>query len=310
LNPVLDIKGLTRRFGRIEALKGLDLTIDQPKMFGIVGPDGAGKTTLLRAVCGLLGFEAERCKVLEYELPKQTEALRRTLGYVPQNFSLYRDLTVDENLLLMSRLHSIPSDKYHQRSEKLLKINDMERFRDRLAGDLSGGMKQKLAVSCALLPEPRLMVLDEANNGVDVIARAEIIDLVRNRENTLVLWATNYLHEAEICDELIYLHEGRILIKDTPQNIKKRFPYVVWEAQVAHPEKWLKPLADDNRVLFARRRGDAFSVVVKKDSPEASDPAWLEGLAPDQTPLVSHAKADLELAFLRLVREAEGAVSA
>ena len=304
-SPVLEIRGLRRRFGRVEALKGIDLTVESPKMFGIVGPDGAGKTTLLRAACGLLGFEAQKFRVLEFELPRNTEALRRVLGYVPQTFSLYRNLTVDENLLLMSRLHSIPPQQFHERSERLLKINDMERFRDRLAGDLSGGMKQKLSVSCALLPEPRLMVLDEANNGVDVIARKEILDLVRSREDTLILWATNYLHEAEICDELIYMHEGRVLIQDTPRGIRERFPYSVWEVQAARPDAWLEPLDSDPRVVFFRRRGDTFSLVVKKDTPESASPGWLDGLAPGDPPLVSHAGPDLELAFLELVRASE-----
>ncbi|MGH7860382.1 MAG: ABC transporter ATP-binding protein, partial [Candidatus Binatia bacterium] len=210
--PAIRFRKLRKRFGRRVALAGIDLELDSRQIVGVVGPDGGGKTTLLRAVAGLLEIEAEEATVLGHDLRGDVMELKASIGYVPQAFSLHRDLSVMENLRFTARLHRLPEEVFEARSGELLERTGLARFADRVAGALSGGMKQKLAVANALLPAPRLLVLDEPTAGVDVVARAEIREMLeRERSRALVLLSTSYLDEAEACDRLIYLDEGRVV---------------------------------------------------------------------------------------------------
>src|SRR5690606_14813402 len=173
---------------------------------GVVGPDGAGKSTLLRALAGLLEVEAREARVLGFDLRGDVRALKRRVGYVPQVFALQRDLSVLENLRFTARLHRLPAERFARRADELLERTGLAPFRARPAGALSGGMKQKLAVANALLPEPDLLVLDEPTAGVDVLARGEIWALLAERaDRTLILLATSYLDEAARCHQLVYL---------------------------------------------------------------------------------------------------------
>ncbi len=230
--PLVELRDLRKRFGRTTALADIDLTIDERQIVGVVGPDGAGKTTLLRALAGLLEVEATTARVLGHDLTRDVTALKDRMGYVPQVFSLHRDLTVGENLRFTARLHRIPPDEGWARAEELLRRIAMDRFADRLAGALSGGMKQKLAIANALLPRPDLIVLDEPTAGVDVVARGEIWDLlVEAQRDALVVQSTSYLDEAERCDLLVYLDDGRVVAAGTPDELRASVPvelYRVW----------------------------------------------------------------------------------
>jgi len=221
---IVTLSNVRKRFGRTVALDGIDLTITQPHIFGVVGPDGAGKTTLLRILVGLLDFEASAAMALDCDIRTQTQELRRLLGYVPQTFSLYPDLTVQQTLEFFADVHGLSRSVFRQRTAELLALAQLERFTTFTAGSLSGGMKQKLALICALLHQPRLLILDEPNNGVDVIARSDMWTILRQLPSVTIVMSTGYLDEAERCDELVYLYNGRIRVQGSPTEVKSHFP--------------------------------------------------------------------------------------
>ena len=209
--PRIRLRGLRKRFGARVALAGIDLALEGAGIVGVVGPDGAGKTTLLRCLVGLLEVEADEADVLGEDLRGDVRALKARIGYVPQVFGLQRELSVAENLAFTARLHRLPADVWRPRAAELLERTGLAPFAERPAGALSGGMKQKLAISNALLTEPELLVLDEPTAGVDVLARGEIWELLEARSHAmLILISTSYLDEAETCERLIYLDAGRV----------------------------------------------------------------------------------------------------
>lgn len=220
---VLD--SLTMRFPRSErpALDSISATIHAGKITGIVGPDGAGKTTALRLLAGLLVPTSGRATAFGFDVTKQTSETREFLGYMPQKFGLYEDLTVLENLTLYAKLRNLPRSQRKDRFEKLLSFTGLTRFTDRLARRLSGGMKQKLGLACALITPPKLLILDEPGVGVDPLSRRELWRMVREQldDETIVLWSTAYLDEAEQCDETILLNEGKVLFSGAPQKLTR-----------------------------------------------------------------------------------------
>jgi ABC-2 type transport system ATP-binding protein len=221
---IISLVNVSKRFGATLALDGIMLTVDRPCIFGVVGPDGAGKTTLLRILVGLLEFDATAASVLGYDIASQTQAIKQRLGYVPQTFSLYPDLSVQHNLEFFADIHGIPRRVFRQRAAELLAIAQLDEFTTFLASSLSGGMKQKLALICALLHEPQVLILDEPNNGVDVIARGEMWTILRHLRDVTIVMSTGYLDEAERCDEVVYLYRGRIRVQGTPAEVKAQFP--------------------------------------------------------------------------------------
>ncbi len=226
------IHGLEKRFGTRRALADVDLVVERPEIVGIIGPGGAGKTTLLRALVGLLEIRASEATVLGHDLRGDVTGLKAATGYVPQAFSLHRALSVEENLRFTGRLHRLPESDFRSRAQELLSITGLEPFRGRPSGALSGGMKQKLAIACALLPSPRLLVLDEPTAGVDVVARAEIWALLeRDKHRAAIVTSTSYLDEAAACDRLVYLQDGRVKADGTPAALSAATPlapYRVW----------------------------------------------------------------------------------
>ena len=233
---MIRLNGLEKRYGRRRALAGIDLVLERPEIVGVVGPDGAGKTTLLRALAGLLEVEAREATVLGHDLRGDVTALKARVGYVPQAFSLHRDLTVEENLRFTGRLHRLPETEFRARAAELLARTGLAPFAERPAGALSGGMKQKLAVANALLPRPALLVLDEPTAGVDVMSRAEIWALLeREREAALVLISTSYLDEAAAADRLLYLERGRLVAAGTPAELRAAVSLRVYRAWGEEP---------------------------------------------------------------------------
>jgi len=230
--PVIHLEGLQKRFGKRCALRDIDLTLPGHEIVGVVGPDGAGKTTLIRALAGLLEIEATTARVLGIDLRGDVTSLKARIGYVPQAFSLHRDLSVIENLRFTARVHRLREPGFSERVATLLARTQLAPFVDRPAGALSGGMKQKLSVANALLTQPGLILLDEPTAGVDVVARAEIWALLeQERVGALIVISTSYLDEAAACDRLVYLDGGRLVAEGTPAALRDMVPlelYLAW----------------------------------------------------------------------------------
>ncbi|MEX2609753.1 MAG: ABC transporter ATP-binding protein [Gemmatimonadota bacterium] len=221
-DPVVRLSGLTRRFGPLTAVDGLALEVRRGELFGIVGPDGAGKTTTLRMLAGVLPPSGGRAEVLGVDVGTDPEGAKPRVAYMAQRFGLYGDLTVAENLRFYADLYRVPRAARPERLERLYRFSNLGPFTDRLAANLSGGMKQKLALSCALIHEPELLLLDEPTFGVDPISRRELWAILRemNERGVTIVLTTSYLDEAERCHRVAMLHQGRILDLDTPARLQ------------------------------------------------------------------------------------------
>jgi ABC-2 type transport system ATP-binding protein len=219
--PVIETVGLTRDFGDFRAVDGLDLVVRKGEMFALVGPDGAGKTTTIRMLCGILRPSSGRVSILGRDLAREAAAVKSDIGYLSQRFSLYGDLTVDENIAFFAEIHGVRD--YATRREELLEFSRLAPFRKRLAERLSGGMKQKLALACTLVHSPRLLLLDEPTTGVDPVSRRDFWKILSNLLKTgiTILMSTPYLDEAERCSRVGLMNAGRLMAADTPRAVKE-----------------------------------------------------------------------------------------
>jgi ABC-2 type transport system ATP-binding protein len=220
--PAVSLQGLTRRFGALTAVDALTLDVEEGELFGIVGPDGAGKTTTLRMLAGVLRPTAGTARVAGVDVGADPEAAKPYLAYMAQRFGLYEDLTVAENLHFYADLYRVPKSARPERLARLYRFSRLGEFADRLAGKLSGGMKQKLSLSCALIHHPRVLLLDEPTFGVDPISRRELWLILHEMvaEGITVVVSTSYLDEAERCDRVVLLDRGRALALAPPQELQ------------------------------------------------------------------------------------------
>ena len=250
------------------AIKKINFSIFSGKITGIVGPDGAGKTTLIRMLTGLLAPTFGELKVLNYNMPNTSSDFLQQIGYMPQKFGLYEDLTVYENLKLYSDLQNIENS--NSRIDELLTFTSLKKFQDRLAGKLSGGMKQKLGLACALIKKPKLLLLDEPGVGVDPISRIELWEIVQKllEDDIAVVWSTSYLDEAQNCDEVILLNEGNCLYQGTPQNLKKNMKDRVFLISGIFLQKreTLTKILEQDEILDAVLVGSKIRINLKKNT--------------------------------------------
>ena len=216
----IQLAQVAKRFGAVDALNGLTLDVQQGEMFGLIGPDGAGKTTALRLMCGLLHPDAGSVRVLGIDPTRHRRAIAEGVGYLSQRFSLYGDLTIDENVAFFAEIHGMRD--FQRRRDQLLEMTRLTPFRSRRADRLSGGMKQKLALACTLVHEPKLILLDEPTTGVDPVSRREFWKLLSEALSTgiTILMSTPYLDEAERCTRIALVHEGRTLAIDEPARLR------------------------------------------------------------------------------------------
>jgi len=220
--PIIRAEKITRHFGEVTAVSELDLEIEEGDIFGCLGPNGSGKTTLIRMLCGLLKPSAGRAEVLGHDVARESEAIKRSIGYMSQQFSLYQDLSVIENLSFYARVYGIPRHERDERIEEVIAIVGISEFRKRLARTLSGGWKQRLALACALVHRPRLMFLDEPTAGIDPVARRDLWNLLFDLSARGVTFfvTTHYMDEAERCSHIGYMYYSKLIVCGTPAELK------------------------------------------------------------------------------------------
>jgi ABC-2 type transport system ATP-binding protein len=237
MESIVHASALRKSFGSVNAVNGLSLSVREGELFGIIGPDGAGKTTLLRMIVTLLRPDDGSITVRGYDVSRDMRQIRSIVGYMPQRFSLYPDLSIDQNLRFFAELFSVPKQQLEARKRRLYEFSRLEQFADRLAGRLSGGMKQKLALSCTLIHDPVLLVLDEPTTGVDPVSRTEFWSILRElrAQGVSIIVSTPYMDEALLCDRVIIMHNGRRLGEGAPDEMIARHPYPVFSLPLGIP---------------------------------------------------------------------------
>ncbi len=257
--PILEIENVTKRFEEVDALRGVSLQVARGQIFGLIGPDGAGKTTLMRLVCTLLQPDSGDIRVLGMSVRDQSLAIRSHLGYMPQRFSLYADLTVEQNLRFFADLFQVPAEERQAREEELFTFSRLGPFKKRKAGALSGGMKQKLALMCALIHTPPLLVLDEPTFGVDPLSRQEFWNILHELKNrgTAILVSTAYMDEADLCDQVGLIHRGELRATGTPEAIRRLFTHPLYRVTARDLRKLRTFFESEPKVHSIQLFGDA-----------------------------------------------------
>jgi ABC-2 type transport system ATP-binding protein len=264
---VIEARDVVRNFGKVQALKSVNLSVRRGELFGLVGPDGAGKTTLIRALAGLIGVEAGTVRVLGQD-PLRNPALRDAMGVMPQHYSLYGDLSVGENLRFFARLYCLSRKTYRERSARLLELTRLSPFTERRADALSGGMYKKLALACALLHEPTVLLLDEPTNGVDPVSRRELWQLLHEFVGLgmAVLISTAYMDEAARCHRVCLLHAGNVVAEGVPARLVRDLDTPVFEVLGGERESLHQMLATTNGVIAASPAGERLRIVLTPDA--------------------------------------------
>jgi ABC-2 type transport system ATP-binding protein len=270
MSYAIDIQGLTKRFEGVTAVDDLHLSIQPGEMFGIVGPDGAGKTTTFRMLTGILSPTSGTAKIQGFDLIKDSKAIKKEIGYLSQRFSLYGDLTVDENIEFFAEINEVY--EYKGRREELLEFTRLTPFRKRLAEQLSGGMKKKLALACTLIHRPKIIFLDEPTTGVDPVSRRDFWKILSSllESNITIVMSTPYLDEAERCSRVALMNKGKVMVVDTPQSIKKLMRGEIIEIVSDQIRLAARVLKAHGQVQDVQAFGDRLNVVVedsKRDLP-------------------------------------------
>src|SRR5512137_2255847 len=300
MEAALEARRMEKRFGKVEALLGMSFAVRAGELYGLVGPDGAGKTTAIRALAGLIDLDGGEARVLGQD-PRQGGEVREALGLLPQQYSLYRDLTVWENLRFFARLYVLPREVFRRRAERLLAITRLDRFPDRRADQLSGGMYKKLALAAALLHEPRVLLLDEPTNGVDPVSRRELWALLHEfvQSGMAVLISTPYMDEADRCDRVGLAHRGRLLLEGTPSALLAGFDEEAYEVAGGDRDAVEAALAGCPQVRAVSPAGSRLRV----DLDAGTRDAVAAGLAPLGASLRPVAPTFEDLFLSRLHRE-------
>lgn len=306
----IDVRALTRTFREITAVDDVTMTIPRGEVFGLVGPDGAGKSTLIRMLATVLAPTSGEALVFGHSVVSDPHAVKPRIGYMSQAFSLYGDLTVQENLDFFAELRGVPHGEMAARSERLLEFSGLTEFRTRQAQFLSGGMKQKLALAATLISEPDLLFLDEPTTGVDPVSRREFWRIISglHQQGITVFVATPYMDEADRCDEIAFMTQGRIILRDTPAGMKQRVPGRVIEVAVDDYHEAMPVLRALPCVSSLEISGEMLRVLVAKDSGECEG-ALRDALASAGFVVhhVTPSATDLEMAFATLIPAARSA---
>jgi len=305
---IIETQDLVREFKKTRAVDELNLSIPGGELFGLVGPDGAGKTTTLRLLAGLLDITSGSARVAGYDLSDQVEAIKPHIGYMAQQFSLYSELTVRENLTFFAALYDVPRAELGDRKDRLLAFAGLTEFKDRRAGHLSGGMQKKLALACTLIHQPEILFLDEPTTGVDPISRREFWDILNelHLSGTTILVSTPYMDEADRCSRIGLMFEGQLVVCDTPARIRAGIKGEVVELQLEGWQAARSMLEDLPGVLEIQTYGESLHVLVDsadRRMPEIQDALDSQGI---RVKNVRHAPLRMEEAFISLIQGMEG----
>jgi ABC-2 type transport system ATP-binding protein len=307
--PAIRVEGLTRHFGDITAVRELSFAVNPGELFGLVGPDGAGKTTTLRMLAGVMPPSEGDAYLLGVSVADDPEGVKHEIAYMSQRFGLYTDLTVQENLDFYADLYQVTRAERDRRLKRLFEFSGLEPFRARLAGKLSGGMKQKLGLSCALIHQPRILLLDEPTFGVDPISRRDLWLIVHEMvsQGVTVVVSTAYMDEAERFDRVALLHEGSLLALDTPDALQRTLADKVLVVSVTPVREAQAALQDHPRALGVAVFGDKLHVTVadtRTDGPEIKKALTAAGL---NVTRCESAAASMEDVFIDRMSEAKPA---
>ena len=306
--PIIETERLTRDFKSVSAVDALNLSIAPGELFGLVGPDGAGKTTALRLLAGLLDITEGKATILGYDLKSKAEDIKPHVGYMAQQFSLYGELSVIENLQFFAELFDVSRQQQRERTERLLEFAGLTEFTDRRAANLSGGMQKKLALACTLIHQPKILLLDEPTTGVDPVSRREFWNILTELhvEGTTIIVSTPYMDEADRCSRVGLMYAGKLVECDTPQNIRGRLEGDVIAIQAEDWQKTLETVAGLNGVREAQTYGESINLLVddgRQRLPEVESVLKRSGLGYRN---IRIAPARMEEAFISLIRKMEG----
>lgn len=306
MNPI-QIENVQKAYGAVQALRGVSLDVRGGEVYGLIGPDGAGKTTLIRILVTLLRPDAGRALVNGKDVGRHISYVRSILGYMPQSFSLYRDLTVEENLRFFGDLFAVPGAQQLKRMERLYEFSKLEPFKTRRTDELSGGMKQKLALSCMLMHEPDVIVMDEPTYGIDPVSRTEFWEILQSlsAEGKSILVTTAYMDEAELCHRIGLIFEGEIMAQDEPAKLRGGYRYPLYVIKSEEVQRVYSALQLEEGCAQCTLFGDGVHFT--------DEGGWgREGIisALDRLHLpysdVARVEPDLEDVFLRLMHHRDG----
>ena len=302
---LVQISNLDKSYGQFKAVKDFSLSADMGELLAVAGPDGAGKTTIFRTICGLLEYDNGIINLAGFDINKDFDKIKPLLGYMPQNFSLYPDLSVEENLYFYAGLFGLSKNEYGNKKKRLYQFSGLGPFAKRRVGELSGGMKQKLALSCNLIHDPKILILDEPTTGVDPVSRRQFWDILKKlkTEGSTIIVSTPYMDEVALADRAIFIHNGKKLIEGKPDELFKYFKSAIYNIK-AVPSSGLMAQLNQIEGITSRRFGSSIHLYTspQKKIEEYNDRLSQLGI---NTESISPIKPELEDLFIQLMEQSD-----